>query len=54
MTVTISPDGTGTELFIRHEKLMRTSAAERHSEGWRGALDQLTALLEAQWLPHDR
>ena len=54
VTITISADDTGAELLIRHEKLMRTNAVERHSEGWRGALDQLAALLEPQRLPHDR
>jgi uncharacterized protein YndB with AHSA1/START domain len=46
VTVTIMPDGGGAELIIRHEKLTRIDAVARHAEGWRGALDQLTALLE--------
>jgi uncharacterized protein YndB with AHSA1/START domain len=55
VTVTITPDnGGGTELHIRHEKLTRIDAIVRHAEGWRGALDRLTALLEAGGLPHDR
>lgn len=44
--VTIMPDGDGTELLIRHEKLTHPDAVLRHAEGWRGALDQLTILLE--------
>jgi uncharacterized protein YndB with AHSA1/START domain len=48
VTVTITPDGNGCELLIRHEKLARTDAVTRHTNGWRGALDQLTTLLEAQ------
>jgi uncharacterized protein YndB with AHSA1/START domain len=48
VTVNITPDGEATELLIRHEKLTRPGAGMRHAEGWRGALDQLTALLEAQ------
>ena len=48
VTVTITPDGAGTELVIRHEKLTRDDAMARHAEGWRGALDQLTSFLEAQ------
>jgi hypothetical protein len=40
-----SQDGTGSALVIRHEKLGRTDAIERHAAGWRGALDQLTELL---------
>jgi uncharacterized protein YndB with AHSA1/START domain len=47
VTVTITPDGTGAELLIRHEKLTRAGAAERHAGGWRGALDQLTTLIDA-------
>jgi uncharacterized protein YndB with AHSA1/START domain len=46
VTVTITPDGEVTELLIRHEKLTRLGAGMRHAEGWRGALDQLSALLE--------
>jgi hypothetical protein len=41
VSVTITPDGTGSELLIRHEKLGRTDAIERHPAGWRGAIDQL-------------
>jgi uncharacterized protein YndB with AHSA1/START domain len=45
VSVAIMPDGTGSELVIRHEKLGRTDAIERHAAGWRGAVDQLTDLL---------
>ena len=45
VSVAITPDGTGSELVIRHEKLGRTDAIERHAAGWRGAVDQLTELL---------
>jgi uncharacterized protein YndB with AHSA1/START domain len=44
--VTITPDGAGTELQIHHVNLSRAGAPERHSEGWRGALDQLAMLLD--------
>jgi uncharacterized protein YndB with AHSA1/START domain len=54
VTVTITPDAGGAELLIRHEKFTRIDAVERHAEGWRGALDQLTALLEPQEVPHGR
>jgi uncharacterized protein YndB with AHSA1/START domain len=57
VTVTIAPDGDGAELLIRHEKLMRIDAIERHAAGWLGALDLLAALLELQGahagVPHD-
>jgi uncharacterized protein YndB with AHSA1/START domain len=46
VTVTITPDGELTKLLIRHVKLTRPGAGLRHAEGWRGALDQLAALLE--------
>ena len=52
VTVAITSDGTGSELVIRHEKLVRTDAIERHSAGWRGAVDHLTELL-AQEGRHD-
>jgi len=45
--VTITPDGAGAELWIRHEKLAQPGALERHAQGWHGALDQLTTLLDA-------
>jgi uncharacterized protein YndB with AHSA1/START domain len=48
VTVTITPDDRGTELVIRHKKFTRTDAIVRHTEGWRGALDQLTAMLEKE------
>jgi uncharacterized protein YndB with AHSA1/START domain len=48
VTVTITPDGDGAELLIRHVKLGRIDAVERHAAGWRGALDQLAVLVDAQ------
>jgi uncharacterized protein YndB with AHSA1/START domain len=54
VTVTITPHGSGAELLIRHEKLGRIDAAERHAGGWRGAFDQLSTLLETEGTPHDR
>jgi uncharacterized protein YndB with AHSA1/START domain len=57
VAVTITPDGTGVELLIRHEKLTRVDAVRRHTAGWQGALDQLAALFEMQeahgGAPHD-
>ena len=47
--IAIMPDGDGCELHIRHERLAQSGAVERHSEGWRGALDQLAALLCSTW-----
>jgi uncharacterized protein YndB with AHSA1/START domain len=53
VTVTITPDDKGSWLLIRHEKLARAGAVMRHDEGWRGALDQLASLFEAQELPDE-
>jgi uncharacterized protein YndB with AHSA1/START domain len=41
----IAPDGQGSELHIRHERLTAAGAVERHREGWHGAVDQLVLLL---------
>lgn len=45
VSVAIAPVGSGSELVIRHERLGRTDAIERHAAGWRGAVDRLTELL---------
>jgi uncharacterized protein YndB with AHSA1/START domain len=44
--VAIAPDGDGAQLHIRHVRLARPGAPERHAEGWRGATEQLAALLQ--------
>ena len=43
--ITLTPQGTGTDLLIRHERLTPPGAAERHAAGWRGAMDQLIVLV---------
>jgi hypothetical protein len=35
-------------LRIRHAQLQLPGAAERHAQGWQGALDRLEALLRAE------
>lgn len=45
VTVTLTPQGTGTDLLIRHAQLTQVGARERHAAGWRGAVDHLIALL---------
>jgi uncharacterized protein YndB with AHSA1/START domain len=45
VTVTLTPDGSGTALHIQHQQLTRPGAAARHAEGWRGAIEQLSAVL---------
>jgi uncharacterized protein YndB with AHSA1/START domain len=52
VTVTITPAGGGADLVISHERLSRSDAVARHAEGWRGALDRLTAMLETEGLLH--
>jgi TfoX/Sxy family transcriptional regulator of competence genes len=47
VTVRIVPERDGCELQVRHERLTKAGAVERHSAGWRGALDQLATLLDA-------
>jgi len=47
VTVAIAPPADGCELHIRHAQLTRPGAGQRHSDGWRGALDQLAALLSS-------
>jgi uncharacterized protein YndB with AHSA1/START domain len=44
--VAIEADGDGAQLHIRHVRLARAGAPERHAEGWRGAIEQLAALLQ--------
>lgn len=45
VTVTITPNGGGSELVILHERFERADANARHAEGWAGALAQLQHLL---------
>jgi uncharacterized protein YndB with AHSA1/START domain len=54
VTVAITPDGGGTELRIRHEKLRRRDAVTRHAEGWRGALDRLATLFDLDGRQHEQ
>lgn len=50
--VTITRAGTRSDLRIRHTKLERAGASQRHAEGWRGAIDQLSALFANQEAAH--
>ena len=45
VTITFTPQGSGTDLLIRHEQLTASGAAQRHAAGWQGALEQLIALV---------
>ena len=45
VAVTLTPQGTGTDLVIRHAQLTLPGACERHEAGWRGALAHLADLL---------
>ena len=53
VSISITPDGNGSELVIRHERFVRADAIERHATGWRGAVDQLAELF-AQEEQHGR
>ena len=48
VTATFSASGNGTLLVIRHDNFGRPDAEARHGEGWRGAIDQLDALLNSE------
>jgi uncharacterized protein YndB with AHSA1/START domain len=48
VTVSIARSREATELVIRHERLKRRDAMERHGAGWQGALVALNALLETR------
>ena len=48
VTVTLTPDGAGTALLVRHARLTMPGAAVRHADGWRGALDRLAQLAVAE------
>jgi hypothetical protein len=55
VTITLTPQGTGTDLLIRHTRLTQPGAAERHAAGWEGAVDQLIVLVsEALERSHSR
>jgi len=45
VVVSITAHAGGCELHIRHSQLTLPGAGERHSAGWRGALDLLDTLL---------
>jgi uncharacterized protein YndB with AHSA1/START domain len=50
--VAITPEGDGSALHIRHERLTLAGAVDRHRGGWNGALDQLARLLSSPGPPH--
>jgi uncharacterized protein YndB with AHSA1/START domain len=56
VTVRLTPDGDGTRLLNRHERLSRPGAAARHAAGWEGAIGRLATHLRADALPdvHER
>ena len=45
VTITLTPQETGTDLLIRHEQLTAPGAAQRHTAGWQGVLKQLIVLV---------
>ena len=45
VTISLRPDGTGTDLLIQHAQLTAAGARERHTIGWTGAVDHLAELI---------
>jgi uncharacterized protein YndB with AHSA1/START domain len=45
VTVEFREDGGGTELVLTHERFPDAEAMGKHSEGWKGCVGQLQALL---------
>lgn len=45
VTVSIAPNGSGSDLHVLHERFGRADANERHAQGWAGAIEQLQQLL---------
>jgi uncharacterized protein YndB with AHSA1/START domain len=48
VTISLSPNGTGTDLLIRHAQLTAPGAPERHAIGWTGAVEHLTELINEE------
>jgi uncharacterized protein YndB with AHSA1/START domain len=46
VSITISRSGDSTQLVIRHDKLARADAEQRHRAGWQGAVQQLADLVD--------
>jgi len=41
VTITLRPDGAGTELTLQHDRLPSTASRDKHEHGWLGCLDRL-------------
>lgn len=48
VTVTLSPDGSGTLLTLTHEQFHDESARDRHHHGWSAALDRMAGVLDGE------
>lgn len=44
--ISITADGDGSHLNVRHIKLTQAGTPQRHAEGWRGAAELLSVLLQ--------
>jgi uncharacterized protein YndB with AHSA1/START domain len=51
VTIALTPAAAGTDLLIRHAQLTRPGAAARHAAGWRGAVNQLSAVVGLDRMP---
>lgn len=45
VTVSLTPDGDGTWLTLRHERFFDQAACDGHARGWGGSLDKLETYL---------
>jgi len=41
VTVSIKPDGAGSQLTLTHEQFFDEAARDRHAHGWTGCLNKL-------------
>jgi uncharacterized protein YndB with AHSA1/START domain len=46
VTVTLRPDGAGTQLTLTHEQFFNEEARNHHEQGWNGCLEQLGKFLD--------
>ena len=45
VTVRMNPQGHGTEVIVRHERIASSALRDQHTQGWEGCLDGLVVFL---------
>lgn len=45
VTVRMNPQGHGTEVIVRHERIANAALREQHTQGWEGCFDGLVEFL---------